>query len=326
MRHSILILSLVCAISGCRTDKSPFEEEDVPESWDRDEDGDGFTADQDCNDNDGTIYPSADELCDDIDNDCDGEVDEDLRITLYSDSDGDGFGNPNASESACEINEGWVENDTDCNDSDATVYPNADERCDDIDNDCDGEIDEDVRIQWYADADDDGYGDPDVLLKECNPPKGYVSDNTDCNDSTPTAYPSAEEVCDEIDNNCDGTVDEGVTTTWYADYDNDGWGISDTSTEACTQPSGYALLSGDCDDGAANVSPSETGICNGVDDDCDGDIDLDAIDPSIWYEDSDGDGYGDVDSSVNSCDAPSGHVADNNDCNDGDFHRPSGSG
>ena len=155
--------------------------------------------------------------CDGVDNNCDGEVDEGVTSTFYEDVDGDGFGDPDSTIEACEIPDGYVATGTDCDDYAEESYPGAPEQCDDEDNDCDGEIDEDVRYDWYADADGDGYGDPDSAYETCDPPAGYVVDNTDCDDTEDAAYPGAEEVCDEVDNDCDGSTDENVTTTYYQD-------------------------------------------------------------------------------------------------------------
>jgi hypothetical protein len=287
MKHYLLLL---ISLTACRADKSPFEEEETWEPVLEDLDGDGYASEDDCNDSDSVIYPGAEELCDGVDNDCDGEIDEGVSTTFFADGDGDGFGDPALTAEACQITDGWVTTGNDCDDSEPTTYPSASERCDGIDNDCDGEIDEDVLGEWYADADADGFGDPDAVLEECDPPSGYIADSTDCNDSAPSAYPGATEICDEIDNDCDGVIDEGVTTTWYADVDEDSWGVDAMTTEACTQPSGYVLQDGDCDDDSAAVSPDGVEICNGIDDDCDGDIDSDAIDISTGYLDADGDG------------------------------------
>ncbi|MBD0837059.1 putative metal-binding motif-containing protein, partial [Aestuariibaculum suncheonense] len=84
---------------------------------------------------------------------------------------------------------------------------------------CDGEIDEGVKNTYYADNDGDGYGDAGSSMPACSAPEGYVSDNTDCDDTNITVYPGAEELCDGLDNDCDGEIDEGVKNTYYADND-----------------------------------------------------------------------------------------------------------
>ena len=103
-----------------------------------------------------------------------------------------------------------------------TVYPGAPELCDGLDNNCDGNVDEGVLNTYYADTDSDGYGDAGSSTQSCTAPAGYVSDDTDCDDTNDHMYPGAPELCDGLDNNCDGNVDEGVLNTYYADTDSDG--------------------------------------------------------------------------------------------------------
>ncbi len=109
---------------------------------DIDNDGDGFTENEgDCNDNNENIFPDAPELCDGLDNDCDNEIDEGVLITFFADTDGDGFGDTNSTMDDCEQPAGFVINNTDCNDMDATIFPGAEDICDSKDNDCDGLVD-----------------------------------------------------------------------------------------------------------------------------------------------------------------------------------------
>ncbi|HNT00070.1 MAG TPA: MopE-related protein [Polyangiaceae bacterium] len=101
---------------------------------------------------------------------------------------------------------------------------------------------------------------------------GYVTPQ-DCDDSNPDVHPGATEVCNGIDDNCDGNIDEGVLTTYYRDADNDGFGSNDPSArmQACSQPDGYVTISGDCDDSAWAINPDQTEIWgNDIDEDCDG--------------------------------------------------------
>jgi len=285
-----------------------------------DADGDGFLADDDCDDNDDTVHPGATEICDGIDNDCDGEVDEEVTTTYYADNDGDGFGDPDDTQQGCEKPTGYVPSGTDCDDDEPNAYPGNTEVCDYIDNNCDGQVDEGVSTVYYADSDGDGYGDPDSATESCELPDGYVENDEDCDDTTAAAYPGALEVCDEIDNDCNGSVDEGVTTTYFADVDGDGYGDPSITAEACWVPTGYADNALDCDDGDAAVNPDADEVCDGIDNDCDGDVDeADAIDATTWYRDDDGDSYGDPAISYTSCDAPKGYVADGTDCDDAEY-------
>jgi hypothetical protein len=171
----------------------------------------------------------------------------------------------------------------DCNDSDATISPSALELCDGIDNDCNGEIDEGVTGEWFQDLDGDGFGNPDVVEDACSSPEGYVAFGSDCDDTEAEAWPGNTEICDEVDNDCNGEVDEDLALTWYIDADNDGYGLEDETVEACAMPEGTSDVSGDCNDDEAAVSPNATEVCDGLDNDCDGEIDGEgAIGGDTW--------------------------------------------
>ncbi|MCB9742456.1 MAG: VCBS repeat-containing protein [Alphaproteobacteria bacterium] len=343
----VTTLTLLLITAGCGD-----EDKDVVDSGvaGTDVDGDGYAAGADCDDEDPEINPGADELCDGIDNNCDGEIDGADALgatTWYTDSDGDGYGDDTSFFDACEGGAGAVDQGGDCDDSDADYNPGAteDDCTDPNDYNCDGSV-------GYADNDGDGY-------PACE----------DCDDDNAASNPGAEEVCDGVDNDCNGVVDgEDATdaqtyyadsdqdgygnaaapridceqpsgfvsddtdcddsdaelnpaTVWYLDYDGDGYGDTDFTLVQCQQPTGYGRGSGDCDDTDADINPDGVEVCNGEDDDCDGltdDNDPDVTDQGTWYADGDGDGYGDASSSVTTCATPTGYVQDTTDCDDSD--------
>ncbi len=177
-----------------------------------DADQDGHASDTDCDDRDAGVFPGAEELCDDRDQDCDGVVDEggvDQR-TFWADYDGDGWGNEVVSEQACSHpGSGWTELEGDCNDGDSGIHPEAEETCDKLDQDCDDAVDEDPSdaTVYYSDDDRDGYGDPDDGAASCDQPPDTVTNDEDCDDDDVTVHPGRDEVCnDGVDNDCDGTA------------------------------------------------------------------------------------------------------------------------
>jgi hypothetical protein len=266
----------------------------------------GYVTDSgDCADGDNTVYPGASELCDGIDNDCDGVV----PAVETTDADGDGVvccndcdeSDPNTYPGAPELCDGKdndcdgvtpsdeVDSDADgvlgcegdCDPNDNTVYPGASELCDGKDNDCNGVIDDPNAITYdtyYRDADEDTYGDPNDSQYDCAQPAGYVLDATDCDDTDAAINPGATEVCDGIDNDCDGVIDdpnELTYETYYPDADGDGYGNGDPNTSqiACAQPDGYVLDPNDCDDTDAAINPGATEVYDGIDNDCQGGVD-----------------------------------------------------
>ncbi len=148
----------------------------------------------------------------------------------------------------------------------------------------------------YRDADFDGYGDPNNSVRGCGVPLFYVSNNLDCDDTNPTVYPGAPEICDGLDNNCNGQVDEGVQSTFYHDADGDGFGNSIDTIHACSPRQGYITDNTDCNDNDASVHTAHQ-----------------------YYVDADGDGYGSTTTALLCFSTPPvGYSVNNNDCNDKD--------
>jgi len=224
-------------------------------------------------------------------------------------------------------NDGFSQNDGDCNDEDPLIHPDALELCDKLDNNCNGATDEDGAFDatiWFLDGDNDGFGIPDTTVETCTQPQGYATNQTDCNDANPAAYPKAEEVCDKADNDCDGTVDEGTAVdamVWYADADADGYGSPWDSLVDCYQPSGYVDNAEDCNDRRIDVNPGMVELCDedGTDEDCDdlfNDEDDVVDNRPTWYQDGDGDGWGEETKTTELCNQPTGFVEIYGDCDD----------
>ena len=332
MRLSLWVGLLAAACNGPEGDLQPTLE---------DRDGDGWYGIEgggdDCNDDDDRIFPHAPEPCDGVDNNCDNQIDEGATITLYADDDRDGFGTADNQVQGCGATDGWSEEKGDCDDDLSTAFPGATEICDLHDNDCDGSVDElavDVG-DYHPDADADGYGDAsEAGIASCDPPlPGYVDDARDCDDTDPLVNPTAIEVCDGHDNDCDGLWNEAdpdvvADLVWqYPDLDGDHYGATGSAVDLCWETAGYTQIGGDCDDTDPRVNPGEIETCNSIDDDCDGAIDDDDVvldGYTLWYVDADGDGYGANEVGTRACLAPVGRVANNDDCDDlDDTIRPS---
>ncbi|MFZ5480461.1 MAG: MopE-related protein [Myxococcota bacterium] len=237
----------------------------------------------DCDDTEAGVNPDATETCATAaDDDCDGssnEVGAASCTSWFKDDDGDGYG---SSYSVCQCAAGsgyTASNDDDCDDARSSVSPSADETCaTSFDDDCDG-YDNDVDalgcVNWYVDADADGYGTggPECA---CDAEGSWSATNADdCDDSRAGANPSETETCTtSFDDDCDGDpneLDASGCSDWYADADGDGYG-SGAGTCFCSATASLTAPEGDdCDDADASASPGLAEVCgDGIDNDCDG--------------------------------------------------------
>ena len=244
---------------------------------------------EDCDDTDDTIYPSATELCDGQDNDCDGSVPSD-----ETDDDGDGYAE------CTEDSGGWdgdssVTGFEDCDDTDDSIYPSATELCDGQDNDCNSSVPSD-------EVDDDLDGYVDCTLDSAGWDGASISGGDDCDDTDSTVYPTAPDLCDGLDNDCDGSLE-----SIESDLDGDGY------VECAFDPNGWdgPAVTGelDCDDSDPTIYPTATELCDGQDNDCDSAV-------GIGETDDDGDGF--VECTVDSDGWDGDTITGGDDCDDAD--------
>ncbi len=263
------------------------------------------TGDPDCNDDNPNVNPGANELCNGIDDDCDGQVDEGCLSCPSSnrDNDRDGYPQSRSNQPGCNSNP------DDCNDNNLNIYPGATEVCNNVDDDCDGQVDEGNVCgspsppSWppCTDADSDEYTglttSQRLTCQNAHPER-------DCNDNNRNIHPGATEICNNgVDENCDsrdGTDrdGDGFTADCGGRDCNDanpsinpiareiaGNGIDENCdgqdgqrviprTNVDQDGDGVLMSAGDCNDNNPNVKPGALEICtNNIDDDCDGKTD-----------------------------------------------------
>ncbi|MBX7194525.1 MAG: hypothetical protein K1X94_20885 [Sandaracinaceae bacterium] len=299
-----------------------------------DSDGDGFedarccnpaeaggtNCGPDCDDARRSVSPDGVELCNGLDDDCSGEIDEGLLQMLFRDLDFDGYGASASGMLGCPNRPGYTTTGGDCDDMDVAQNPGQLEFCDMVDNDCDGQVDDNTQaVSWYRDTDGDGFGAAASGTEiSCEPltSMGYSLLSSDCDDATRAISPAAAEACNGRDDDCNGVADFEIPGH-PGDFENDdGDAFPDL---ACGAPFGE-----DCDDRNAATGPGETEICDGRDNDCDADVDEGAT-SAVFYRDADADGYGStMGGTIVGCMGMAGYVASGGDCDDSDPARRPG--
>ncbi len=297
-----------------------FDYDWPPIAWYPDDDGDGFGDEApatvikretqpsgyvsdgtDCDDEDAAIHPGAEEVCGDgVDSDCDGH------------------GGPGDDEDADGLS--WSEEQALGTD------------------DCD------------ADSDDDGVSDGDEVGAGTDPSEPDAGTDTASDSAVDTGIPERQPQWHRGQRGCGGCTGGGSAPaawwlTWLAalgvfsrrrsgaalwlaasalssgcfDKEDSGSpapGPDNVDAGEDEDGDGFSVEGGDCDDSDANVHPGALEHCDGIDEDCDGSVDEDPVDGSDWFEDADGDGFGNIDLAAVACEQPSGHVADGTDCDD----------
>ncbi|MCU0673123.1 MAG: MopE-related protein [Myxococcota bacterium] len=249
-----------------------------------------MAANRDCNDSNPAVRPMAMEVCNGVDDNCNGVVDDTLPNGCWNDGDGDGYA-PMGAAGRCQPSSGMCPVGTtprepsgatniDCNDGNAMVRPGLPEVCNGIDDNCAGGVDDGLAFACWADGDRDGFA-PNGAAGQCRPTSGCPTGTTatnptsaatrDCNDGNASIRPGGTETCNNVDEDCDTTIDEGVT-------------------RACTTACGMGTETCSAGSFAGCTAPMPmTEVCNGADDDCNGTPDNGL--PDGCWADPDGDGY-----------------------------------
>jgi hypothetical protein len=197
----------------------------------------------------------------------------------YEDRDGDGEGNDKVSRYLCRppLSGGWVRNLGDCDDTSAATNHDSPEQCNGKDDNCNGDIDETLnRSTFFRDQDGDGWGQTDAGRAACIAPPGYVADAGDCAVFDPARHPGAQELCNNIDDDCDGNSDQVETA--FADTDDGttsrfpcqsaGFGVCGPGTFRCNTAVNPVVRT--C---VSNRMPAQFDRCDALDNDCDNQVD-----------------------------------------------------
>jgi hypothetical protein len=248
-----------------------FDQDGQANCVDADDDNDGMVDEDDCAPLDPDMNADAVELCDGIDNNCNGKLDEG-----FDDTDGDGL-----ADCVDDDDDGDGEPDIiDCGPTDPEINHSAKEICDGKDNNCNGQTDEPGSAGctfFYKDKDDDGWGMANKSFCLCGPNDEYSATQPgDCDDSTWAINPEGSEVCNNQDDDCDGIKDNPGSLgckKYYQDLDSDGYGAGESLCLCWGDADHTTQKTGDCDETNPSINPGIAEWCDNVDNNCDGQVD-----------------------------------------------------